>query len=108
MILLTDSLVRAPSGKVSDRSVSCHSVSGAVSNPLYSPPTWVLLPTLGIINQYRYMDVLRGQRATFIADGLLSPHENFPASLTLITAFLLVLVGLLAGLNTMLRSGPFH
>ena len=54
------------------------------------------------------MDVLRGQRATFIADGLLPLNENFPASLTLITAFLLVLVGLLAGLNTMLRSGPFH
>lgn len=67
----------------------------------------VLLLTLGIANHYRYMMVVRGQRETFIAEGLLPPKEDFPVSLTLITAFLLVLVGLAAGLSIIFRSGPF-
>ena len=68
----------------------------------------VLLLTLGIVNHASYMKGLRVQRETFIADGLLPPKEAFPVSLTLVTAVLLVLVGLLAGLGIMLRAGPFQ
>lgn len=67
----------------------------------------VLLLILGIANHYRYMMAMRGQRDVFIADGLLPPREDFPVSLTLITAFLLVLIGLAAGLSIIFRSGPF-
>lgn len=67
----------------------------------------VLLLTLGIANHYRYMMSMRAQRGVFIADGLLPPNEDFPVSLTLITAFLLVLIGLAAGLSIIFRSGPF-
>ena len=67
----------------------------------------VLLLILGIANHYRYMMAVRGQRETFIADGLLPPREAFPVSLTLITAFLLVLIGLAAGLSIIFRAGPF-
>jgi putative membrane protein len=67
----------------------------------------VLLLTLGIANHYRYMMSMRAQRDAFIAEGLLPPREDFPVSLTLITAFLLVLVGIGAGLSIIFRAGPF-
>jgi putative membrane protein len=67
----------------------------------------VLLLMLGIANHYRYMMAMRGQRDVFIADGLLPPREDFPVSLTLITAFMLVLIGLAAGLSIIFRVGPF-
>ena len=68
----------------------------------------VLLLTLGIVNHYRYMAVLRAQRDGFLADGLLPTKDVFPVSLTLVTAFLLVLVGVLAALSIILRVGPFN
>ena len=67
----------------------------------------VLLLILGIANHYRYMMAMRAQRDVFIAEGLLPPREDFPVSLTLITAFLLVLIGLAAALSIIFRSGPF-
>lgn len=67
----------------------------------------VLLLTLGIINHFQYMKSLRLQRMEFINEGLMPPKEMFPVSLALITAFLLALVGLFAGLSIILRSGPF-
>lgn len=66
-----------------------------------------LLLALGILNDYRYMRRLRRQRADMLADGLLPPKDEFPRSLTLVTAFLLLLIGLVTALNIMLRSGPF-
>lgn len=66
-----------------------------------------LLLTLGIANHYRYMMAVRAQRQSFIADGLLPPKEDFPVSLTLITAFLFVLIGLAAALSIIFRAGPF-
>lgn len=67
----------------------------------------VLLLVLGIANHYRYMMAMRSQRDSFIAEGLLPPREDFPVSLTLVTAFLLVLIGLAAGLSIIFRTGPF-
>lgn len=66
-----------------------------------------LLLVLGIANHYRYMMAVRGQREVFIAEGLLPPREDFPISLTLLIAFLLVLVGMAAALSIIFRAGPF-
>jgi putative membrane protein len=66
-----------------------------------------LLLALGIANHYRYMMAVRDQRRDFIAQGLLPPDEEFPISLTLVTAFLLALVGLATALSIIFRAGPF-
>lgn len=66
-----------------------------------------LLLVLGIANHYRYMMQVRLQRETFIAQGLLPPKEDFPVSLTLVTAFLFVIIGLAAALSIIFRAGPF-
>ena len=69
---------------------------------------WVAaLMTLGIFSHFRFMMAVRGQRDTFIAEGLLPQKEEFPLSLTLVTAILLVLIGVAAGLSVIFRSGPF-
>jgi putative membrane protein len=66
-----------------------------------------LLLALGIANHYRYMMAVRDQRRDFITQGLLPPDEEFPISLTLVTAFLLALVGLATALSIIFRAGPF-
>ena len=53
------------------------------------------------------MKQLRGQRAEFIELGFLPGKSTFPMSMTLITAFLVALIGLAAILSIMLRVGPF-
>lgn len=67
----------------------------------------VLVLALGIINHYQYMQSVREQRDDLIAEGLMPQKEMFPVSLALVTAFLLALVGLFAGLSIILRAGPF-
>jgi len=67
----------------------------------------VLLMTLGIFSHYRFMMAVRGQRASFIAEGLLPPKEDFPISLTLVTAILLVMIGVAAALSVIFRAGPY-
>lgn len=67
-----------------------------------------LLLALGILNDSRYMNGLRAQRADLLAMGLLPPKDEFPRSLTLITAFLLLLIGLVTTLSIIFRSGPFN
>lgn len=66
-----------------------------------------LLLVLGIANHYRYMIMVRRQRDALVAQGLMPLNEHFPLSLTLVTAFLLVLIGLAAGLSIIFRAGPF-
>nr|WP_310522392.1 DUF202 domain-containing protein [Polymorphobacter sp.] len=65
----------------------------------------VLLLALGIANHYRYMKVLRAELQDFIARGLMPDTDKFPVSLTLVTAFLLILVGVVAALSIIFRSG---
>jgi putative membrane protein len=67
----------------------------------------VTLLALGILNHYRYMRSLRDQRIEFINAGLLSDRHDFPVSLTLITAFLLLLLGLLTAFSIIVRGWPF-
>jgi hypothetical protein len=53
------------------------------------------------------MTQLRRQRREFIERGYLPGTSAFPVSMSLLTSFLLLLVGLAAILSIMLRVGPF-
>ena len=67
----------------------------------------VLVLLLGTLYHYQYMTQLRRQRQEFIGRGYLPGTSSFPLSMSLVTAFLLLLVGLAAILSIMLRIGPF-
>jgi putative membrane protein len=67
----------------------------------------VLVLLLGTVYHYKYMMQLRRQRADFIGLGYLPGTSAFPLSMSLVTSFLLLLVGLAAILSIMLRIGPF-
>jgi putative membrane protein len=67
----------------------------------------VLVLILGTVYHVQYMNQLRRQRAEFIELGYLRGKTSFPLSMSLVTAFLLLLVGLAAILSIMLRMGPF-
>ena len=67
----------------------------------------VLVLLLGTLFHYQYMVQLRRQRAEFIELGHLPGTSSFPLSMSLVTSFLLLLVGLAAILSIMLRMGPF-
>lgn len=62
---------------------------------------------LGIVYHLLFMRGLRLQRAQMKATGLIHPPSGFPASLTLIIAVLLLLVGILAALSIVYRNTPF-
>jgi putative membrane protein len=67
----------------------------------------VLLMMIGIYSHIRFMLSVRSQRDSFVAEGFLPPKEDYPLSLTLVTAILLVLIGVAAALSVIFRSGPF-
>jgi putative membrane protein len=67
----------------------------------------VLVLLVGTMFHSKYMLQLRRQRAEFIECGYLPGTSSFPISMSLVTAFLLLLVGLAAILSIMLRVGPF-
>jgi len=56
----------------------------------------VLLLTLGIVYHVRYMRALRAERDAMAAEGLVHADSPYPVSLSLVTAVLLWVVGLLA------------
>jgi putative membrane protein len=62
---------------------------------------------VGIIYHIMFMVGLREQRHELISAGLIHGQSRFPPSLVLISAFLLLLIGLLAVLGLNLHMGPF-
>jgi putative membrane protein len=50
---------------------------------------------------------LRRERVSLAAEGLIHAESKFPASMTLIVALLLLIVGVLAIVSLALRAGPF-
>lgn len=54
----------------------------------------IALLIMGIIYHLRFMHELRGERAAMVKEGLLHGESKFPPSLTLITASLLLIVGI--------------
>ena len=56
----------------------------------------ILMLVLGIIYHVQFMLGLREQRKMMIAEGLVHGETHFPASLTLITAAILLIIGVVA------------
>ena len=61
----------------------------------------------GIIYHVQFMYGLREERKAMTAAGLIYGESKFPPSLTLITAVLLLLVGIVAIVSMVFRTGPF-
>ena len=66
-----------------------------------------LMLALGIVYHVQFMAGLRRERAQMKADGLIHGESAFPVSLTLVTALVLLAIGLLAIASTVFRVGPF-
>ena len=62
---------------------------------------------LGIGYHIAFMAGLRAERKALKAEGLVHGESHFPASLTLIVAILLLLIGLLAIFSMIYGGGPF-
>ena len=62
---------------------------------------------VGIAFHISYMTGLRRERAMLRADGLIHAESQFPVSLTLIVALLLLLIGFLAIFSMVYGVGPF-
>jgi inner membrane protein YidH len=54
----------------------------------------IVMLVLGIINHVRFMTSLRAERKAMVDEGLVHGESPYPISLTLITATLLLLIGL--------------
>ncbi|QGM99541.1 DUF202 domain-containing protein [Methylocystis parvus] len=61
----------------------------------------------GIIYHIQFMLHLRHQRDAMIADGLVHGESQFPVSLTLLTAIILLLIGVTAIVSMIFNIGPF-
>lgn len=61
----------------------------------------------GIIYHVQFMLHLRHQREAMIAEGLVHGESKFPVSLTLLTAVILLLIGVTAITSMLFNVGPF-
>jgi putative membrane protein len=61
----------------------------------------------GIVYHLQFMLHLREQRTAMVAEGLVHGESKFPPSLTLITALILLLIGVVAIVSMVFRVGPF-
>jgi putative membrane protein len=62
---------------------------------------------LGIVYHVMFMLELRRERAQMKSEGLVHAESQFPTSLTLIVALLLLLIGCLAFAGLVVKIGPF-
>jgi putative membrane protein len=67
----------------------------------------IVMLVLGILYHARFMLGLRRLRRSMSEDGLIHGETNFPVSMTLITAVLLLGIGLTAILSMEFNIGPF-
>ena len=86
-------------------------VLGGISSARNFGLTLVLLGvamlTLGIVYHLLFMLELREQREQMRAEQLIHAQSHFPASLTLIIAVTLLLVGIAAAASIVFRNAPF-
>lgn len=61
----------------------------------------------GIIYHVQFMVQLREHRASMAVDGLIHGDTSFPLSMTLITAVVLLLIGIFAIISMVFQVGPF-
>jgi uncharacterized membrane protein YidH (DUF202 family) len=67
----------------------------------------IAMLVIGIVYHLQFMRGLRVERRTMRADGLIHAESHFPVSLTLITAIVLLLIGLFAAFSIAFHAGPF-
>jgi putative membrane protein len=67
----------------------------------------ILMLIGGIIYHLQFMLHLRHQREAMIAEGLVHGESQFPVSLTLLTAVILLLIGVVAMASMLFNIGPF-
>jgi putative membrane protein len=67
----------------------------------------VLMLIVGIVYHIQFMMGLRHLRESMREDGLLHGESVFPVSLTLITAVVLLIIGVAAIVSMMFQVGPF-
>jgi putative membrane protein len=67
----------------------------------------VLMLICGIIYHLQFMFGLRDERKAMIAAELIHGESTFPPSLTLVTAVVLLLIGIAAILSMIFQIGPF-
>ena len=67
----------------------------------------LLMLILGIIFHLQFMMGLRHMRESMKEEGLIHGESVFPASLTLITAFVLLVIGVAAIASIVFHVGPF-
>jgi putative membrane protein len=68
----------------------------------------ILMLIGGIIYHVQFMVELRETRKAMTADGLIHGASHFPVSLTLITALILLLIGVAAIVSMVFQVGPFN
>jgi putative membrane protein len=68
----------------------------------------IVMLALGIAYHVQFMLGLRHLRESMRAEGLIHGESGFPVSLTLITAFVLLLIGVAAILSMAFHVGPFE
>jgi putative membrane protein len=67
----------------------------------------IVMLILGIIYHIRFMLELRHQRANMKSEGLIHAESNFPPSLVLIVAVILLLLGIFTALSMIMHVGPY-
>ena len=61
----------------------------------------------GIVNHVKFMLELRAERRQLLEEKMIHGDLSFPISMTFVAALLLLLIGLVAILAIVWRSGPF-
>ncbi len=67
----------------------------------------VAMLIVGIIYEAQFMLALRAERQKMTADGYIHGEGPFPPSMTLITALLLLVIGIAAVVSMVFKVGPF-
>jgi putative membrane protein len=67
----------------------------------------IVMLTIGILYHLQFMLGLRHERSAMQADGLIYGENRFPPSVTLITALILLVVGLSAIVSMVFQIGHF-
>ena len=68
----------------------------------------IAMLVFGIGFHLAFMRGLREERAQLKEDGLIHGESKFPVSLTLLTALLLLVIGMLAIVSMLSNAGPFR
>ena len=92
--------------KLRDHNVIAHAASGR-NFGVTLVGLGILMLIGGLVYHVQFMVHLREERAAMAADGLIHAQSGFPVSLTLITAAILLFIGVAAIVSMVFEVGPF-